>query len=106
MYFETSRDILNMTLSVSVVILTIFICWGIYYGIKIIKGISDIIEQIQRTAQRVEQLVVDTKEKIERAFSAMNVTSNAVKGVMEYFAEKKREKNSAGQTESSSDQSA
>jgi hypothetical protein len=87
--FETSQDIWYITLSVCVAVLTAFVCWGIYYGIRIVKGIFEIIDKIERTADRVEHLVVETRDKVEKAFGAMNITSQAVKGVLEYFTEKK-----------------
>lgn len=89
--FETSGDILNLTLSICAIVLTIFISWGIFYGIKIVKSIFEVIDQIQRTADRLEQLVVDTKEKVENSFSTMKITSEAVKGVIDYFANRKKE---------------
>lgn len=94
--FQTSGDVLNLTLSVCIVALTIFICWGIYYGIRIIKSIFEVIDQIQRTADRLEKLVVETKEKIESSFSAMKITSEAVKGVIDYFANRKKKKDESG----------
>lgn len=92
MFLETSRDILNITLSVCALALTVFLCWGIFYGIKIIRGIFDIIDQIQRTAQRIEQMVIDAKDKIERYVGSARLAAEAVKGVLEYIAERKNER--------------
>lgn len=90
--FQTSSDILNLTLSICVVALTIFLCWGIYYGIRIVKGIFEIIDELQKTIERVENMVNETKSKIENFFSATRITTDAIKGVLEYFSQRKKKK--------------
>ncbi len=88
----STLDFLYIVLSICIIVLTVFICWGIYYGIRIIKSIFNIIDQTQESLKRLENAFLETKERIENSFSAIKITTEAVKAILEFFT-KKRKKN-------------
>ena len=105
---QTSKDVLNITLSVSVAALSVFICWGLYYLIasarslfRTIKELENIIarvagiadsinEQVKTSFEKINGLVASVKDKINNAGSYFLIISEVLKNIFEFIREKKR----------------
>lgn len=77
---ESSKDIFYIVLSFSVFWFTIFLCWALYYLIKMLK--------------QTNELLTEVKDKIEQASNVIGVLKSklfelGVKGVMSFFNKEK-----------------
>lgn len=76
--FDSSKDLFYIVLSFCVLWFTVFLCWFLFYLIKILKQTNDLVE--------------DLKEKIENALSHLGVIGEGIKKVISYVMEKRKEK--------------
>ncbi len=61
--FETSRDILNLTLCFCAVWVSVFICWLLYYLIATIKKTHDVINFFSKTISSINDFISEIKDK-------------------------------------------
>ena len=85
---ESSKDIFYIVLSFSVFWFTIFLCWALYYLIRMLK--------------QTNELLTEVKDKIEQASNVVGLLKSklfelGVKGVMNFFG-KDKEKPKATKT--------
>ncbi len=95
MIIETSKDILYIVLAFSVLWLTIFISWLLYYFISIIRSVNRVVSGLSKTLEKVEEAVKVVKEKIEHSASYFVVAAEALKEVVKYVIEKRQESGEA-----------
>jgi len=63
--FETSKDILNLVLAISIVGISIFICWLLYYIIASIKKIHNTLNLFQKALGSFNDLMINAKKKLQ-----------------------------------------
>ncbi|MCU0679761.1 MAG: hypothetical protein MUF50_00430 [Planctomycetes bacterium] len=88
--FETSRDILNIVLSVSVAVFTFFLCWSLYYVVASFREIFKATREVQESVKKIEDLIDTIKNKVTGGFSNLMAMGEVMKRVMDFVKEKKR----------------
>jgi len=63
--FATSRDILNWILALSVLGLSFFVCWSLYYVVATLRSVYKVIAQIADTAEKISNLTTMLEQKLE-----------------------------------------
>ena len=84
---ETSKDILYLVLAFCVLWFTVFLCWSLYYFIRLMKQINQSVEDVRKRFERVTGIFTVLKSKM---------FTEGVKGLMAMisgFAKKKSNKN-------------
>jgi prophage DNA circulation protein len=76
--FSTSRDILNLVLSICIAGFTVFVCWMIFYVIATFKSVYKVIKDISGAVQQVDNLVNFLREKIESGSEVVTGFGNKV----------------------------
>ncbi len=106
--FETSKDLLNWVLASSIALLTIFIIWGLYYvvmllrrGYAIIRDVSDLILNIKEKLDRLESLFDTIEEKLKSSASYLPLVMKGITEILDYV-KKKKESREARKTKKSS----
>jgi predicted PurR-regulated permease PerM len=69
--FETSKDILNLSLTLAVVVLTFFIAWILYYIVSIFREVKKVIRDITGVIKKFNNVLDFAKEKISNAAAVM-----------------------------------
>jgi hypothetical protein len=59
--FETSSDVLNLVLSICIIALTFFLCWGIYYFVVAVQKWYRITKKIETGVDEVEKIIFTVK---------------------------------------------
>jgi len=90
--FETSSDILNLVLSVCIVALTFFLCWGIYYFVVAVQKWYRITRQVEKSVNDVEEIILTVKEKLHGSAAYLLTLGDVAKRVFEYVKERKEER--------------
>ena len=90
--FETSRDILNISISVAVVVLVIFLCVALYYLISNLKRVDKISRQVEKGIDKVDNLVDLIKDKVKQSSSYFILLGNLVEKGIDYFSRKRQER--------------
>lgn len=104
--FETSRDVLNWVLATSIALVTVFLVWGLFYvvmllkrGYAMVREISDIIISVKEKLDRIEQLFNLIEEKLKNSASYLPLVFKGISEILE-FVKNKRASRKAKKTNS------
>jgi len=86
--FETSSDILNLVLSVCIIALTFFLCWGIYYFVVAVQKWYRITKRIEVGIDEVEKIIFIVKEKLHGSLANMIMVGDVAKKVYDFVKDK------------------
>lgn len=89
--FSTSGDILNLVLSVSVIVLTSFLCVALFYLISSVSKAHRVIKKIEGGVVKAEEVISLIREKIKNGGAYLMLLGEIAKKAMEYFFDKSRE---------------
>ena len=90
--FSTSADVLNLVLSVSVLFLTIFVCWALYNIIVSVQRINKISKIVENGVVKVEEVVNIAKDKLRDSSAYFMILAEIAKKAMEFVQEKRSTK--------------
>ena len=89
---ETSKDVLYIILAFSILWLTVFISFMIYYLIKIFRSADKIISRTENTISKVDDLVDFLKDKIKKSTSHLILLAELIKQGMKLLQDRKEKK--------------
>ena len=91
---ETSRDVLNIILAISVFSISFFIVWALYYLVMTLRQLFKTIESAKKRIDRVDEAIIAFKNKIESSSSYLLLLGEGVKKLVDIMKdrEKRREK--------------
>lgn len=90
--FETSRDILNLVLAVSIGAVAFFICWFMFYMVMSFRNIYKVTKDIRETLNEAKETVRAFRDKVKEAATFFVMASEGIKRVMDYVKEKSGKK--------------
>ena len=88
-----NQDLLYLVISLSVLGLTFFICWAIYYLAKILQQSFQIVKEMRDRLHKVDTVIDTVKKKIEHSASYLLLIGEGIKTlvqVMKSRGEKKK----------------
>lgn len=89
---ETTKDILYLVISFVVLLLTIFLCWVIYYVAMILREFKKITFDVRKKIELVETVLNVLKDKIEHTSSYMKLLVESAGNIVEFLKDRKEEK--------------
>lgn len=89
--FETSTDILNWAISLSVLAVAFFICYGLYLLITTLRKGMKIIKLAENIVHKAENLLDLIKNKISSSASYLYMVTELIKKVSKIVKNKKTE---------------
>lgn len=95
MFIETSKDLLFVVLAFSVLWLTIFLSWLLYYLIAIVRDAEMLIRQVKNAVGKIDELAHAAHEKMERSAASFTLIAQAVKELVVWGIKEKAGKKSS-----------
>ena len=92
MYFETSRDILNITLSVSVLAVAIALTWLLAEFIAIFRDVRKTIKEVHEAITRVEAAITKVGDRMVQSVLNLRSIIEAALAVVSFVKGKKAAK--------------
>jgi hypothetical protein len=86
---ETSRDVLNLLLGFSVLLLAIWLSWIFYQVGKTLQNVNKTISGIQKATESFTQLMHKFKEKTNSAGAYLTVLLKSGQQILEFVKTKK-----------------
>ena len=86
---ETSKDILYLVIALSVFLLTLFMCWTIYYVAMILREAKRMIVDFRKKIELVESVLRAAKEKLERSSGYMKLLVDGVTTMTDFLRVRK-----------------
>jgi hypothetical protein len=90
--FGTSSDILNLVLSVCILALTFFLCWGIFYFVAAVQKWYGITKKVEKGVDEIEEIVAVVKEKLHGSAAYLLTLGDVAKKIFDYVKDKQTEK--------------
>lgn len=89
MYLETSKDVLNLSLAVSVFGLAFLVGWILVYFILIIRRLVRLLAGIEERMRKLDDFLTVIRDKLEHSTSYLSILATAVKELIGYVAERR-----------------
>jgi len=86
---ETSQDLFYITLSLSLIAFSVFLCWFMYYLIRLMKNAVYTVEKFTDVMKKLDEVLDMAKDKLKSTGTYLTMVATGVKSVMEYVGDKK-----------------
>lgn len=86
--FETSGDILNLVIAISVLFFTVFLVWTIYYVLASLRKVYKIVNNLDHGVKKVLETVDTIKQKVNKSTSYLYLAGEVVKKAINLMKEK------------------
>jgi uncharacterized protein YoxC len=86
--FETSGDILNLVIAISVLLFTVFLVWTIYYVLASLKKVYKIVNELDKGVKKALETIDTIKEKVNKSTSYLYVAGEVAKKVVNLMKDK------------------
>jgi len=89
---ETSKDVLNIVLAVSLFGISFFIIWALYYFVMVLRQVFKMVEGVKRKMDKVDETIDALKNKIENSSSYLLLIGEGVKKLVEIMKNREERK--------------
>ena len=86
---DSSKDILNIALAISVFGLAFILGWILIYFLMIIRHLIKMIQSIEERLNKIDDFLNSAKGKFENILSFIPILAASSKQIIEFFASKK-----------------
>lgn len=83
--FETSKDLLYVVLSLSIVWFTVFLCWLLYQAARALRNANKIIENLMHKLELITDAVDFIRRKVDHMSSHVGTVSGVISNLMGKF---------------------
>jgi len=83
--FETSKDLLYVVLSLSIIWFTVFLCWLLYQAMRAVRNVNNIIENLTQKLELITDAVEFMRKKVDSMSSHMGMIGGVASGLVEKF---------------------
>lgn len=88
--FETSKDILNIVLAISIASISFFISWALYYLVMTLRKVYLGVKEFKTRLDKIDEAVTAFKNKIESSTSYLLIIGEGVKKLVEIMKEREK----------------
>lgn len=81
--FDTSQDILYITVSVCIGVFTIFLIWIMYYVAQISRQSNEMITDFRQKMEELDATMAALKEKVNDSVDSLSAVSSQVGTILE-----------------------
>lgn len=85
MYFQTSNDILNITLAGAVLIITVLLAWLLIYLLRIIRPMVLLLQSVAESMRKLDHFFEEVKIKLENSASYLSLITVSVKELISFL---------------------
>ncbi len=95
---HSTKDILLIVIAFSVLLISVFFAWFLYYVIMMARQAYQIMKEMRERIKKVDEAISAFKEKVEHSTSYLLLIGEGIKKLVEiareYSAKKNKSKNS------------
>ncbi|MFH0853582.1 MAG: hypothetical protein V1853_04225 [bacterium] len=92
MYFNTSQDLLFFILAVAVAVISVFLVWGLYYMVMILKKAYHAVQEVEEKLASLDALFTTVKEHLMTSSESLKIMATVVAKLIKVFQQKKEKK--------------
>ncbi|MFA6427079.1 MAG: hypothetical protein WCW16_01365 [Candidatus Magasanikbacteria bacterium] len=83
--FETSKDLLYVVLSLSILWFTVFLCWLLYQAARTLRNINRITEILTNKLELISDAVEFIRKKVDSLTGHMGMVSGVLGQIVEKY---------------------
>ena len=83
--FETSQDILYVTVAVCIAVFTIFLVWIMYYVAQISRQSNEMIADFRQKMEELDETMTSLKTKVNDSVDSLAAVSSQVGSILEFI---------------------
>ena len=89
---ETSKDILNIIIAISIFGLCFFICWAVFYLAMMLRQAFKIAKEMRNRTHKIDEIINLIKKKVEHSVSSLVLISEGMKKLVDIVKDKNKDK--------------
>lgn len=86
---DSSKDILFYVSAISIIALTVFMCWLLYYFIAIIRNVHSAAKSFKKKMDLVEDILKNIKSNVTNAANYIGIVVAGIDKIVDYVQKKK-----------------
>ena len=90
--FETSRDILNLVIALSVFLVSVAIAWFIFEIAVIVRRMRKLTDAVGERLEKIDDAIHSIKEKLGSTAASLGFLAEGARQLIKYVVEKKMER--------------
>lgn len=90
--FESSRDILNLVIALSVFLVSFAIAWFIFEVAVIVRRMRKLTDSVQERLEKIDDAIHSIKDKLGSTAASLGFLAEGAKQLIKYVIEKKMER--------------
>lgn len=90
--FLSTQDIFWFVFALSMIVLTIFLSFALFYIISILRDVSKLFTSIRGKIELVDKILNLVKEKLEKSSNHLALIADNVMKIVGYFMDKPKKK--------------
>ena len=92
MYFDTSQDLLFFILAIAVAVISVFLVWGLYYMVMILKKAYHAVKEVEEKLASLDVLFTTVKEHLMTSSESLRLMATVVTKLISVFQKRKEGK--------------
>lgn len=84
-----SRDILFYTLAVCVAVVTFFLAWFSLSIIRILRGVTSVIEEVRGRIERIGSAIEGLTERVTHSAASLSTVAGGVRELLAYLGRRR-----------------
>ena|SRR3989338_5168836 len=93
---NNSQNVLYIIISISILGLTFFICWAIFYLAMILKQSFQVFKEMRDRLHKIDGVIDSVKEKIDHSASYFLLIGEGIKKLIEIMKSREEKKKKSG----------
>lgn len=89
---NTSKDLLFVVIAFSILWLTCFISWALYYVIMILRVMAGFVEDMKRRVEAIDRFIALVTEKLDHTSNALQLLVTGFERFTTYVQDRKETK--------------
>lgn len=86
---ETSKDILYLVIAFSVLLVTIFLIWIMYYLAMILKQGKEMVNSVRKKIDAIDEILHTIKEKVTSSAAILTALARGITDLIGFFKNRK-----------------
>lgn len=95
---QSSMDILLIVVAVSIGLLTVFACWGLYYFVAMLRDARKMTLSVREKMEIVDKILKLIHKKLEQGSNHMALIADSAIKLIGFLMEKQGEKKKSGRS--------
>lgn len=93
---DSSKDVLFLTLSAAIVVLTFFVSWALYLMIQMLRDISWTTKSVRAQVEKLGSMLDLLKEKIATSTSYLGIIAEGARQLLKFWRDRQTRKPKKG----------